>query len=95
MKKGLILVYMLFINTGLNTIYSQTYNGYTLSYSDHTKTSYDGTYEFKYLRPVDYHVFVYSKDSTLQTNALIPVIKDVTISKKHQEVEVPVMIVYE
>ena len=65
------------------------------SYSDRTRTSYDGTYEFRYLRPGDYHIFVYSKDSTLQTNAMIPVIKDVSISKKHQDIEVPTMIVFE
>ena len=69
--------------------------GYDKSYSDRTRTSYDGTYEFRYLRPGDYHIFVYSKDSTLQTNAMIPVIKDVSISKKHQDIEVPTMIVFE
>lgn len=58
------------------------------SYSDHIRTSYDGSYEFKYLRPGDYHVYCYSSDSTLQSHALIPVIRDITIDKKNQEVEV-------
>jgi hypothetical protein len=59
------------------------------TYSDHVKTSYDGNFEFKYLRTGDYHVYCYSEDSTLQTKALIPVIRDVSITKNKQEVEVP------
>jgi len=58
------------------------------SYSDHVRTSYDGSYEFKYLRPGNYHVYCYSSDSTLQSHALLPIISDVTIDKKNQEVEV-------
>jgi hypothetical protein len=61
------------------------------SYSDHVRTSYDGSYEFKYLRPGDYHVYCYSSDSTLQSHALIPVIRDITIDNKNQEVEVTTM----
>lgn len=61
------------------------------SYSDRVRTNFDGTYEFKYLRPGDYHVFCYSEDSTLSTKALIPIIHEVTIDKKGQEVEAPQM----
>ena len=63
------------------------------SYGDKIKTTYNGDFEFKYLRPGDYHLYCYSKDTTLQTNALIPVIRDVTITKNHQEVEVPLMVI--
>ncbi|MCK5820779.1 MAG: hypothetical protein KAH17_02790 [Bacteroidales bacterium] len=31
-------------------------------YSDRTKTNFDGTYRFKYLRPGTYTIFVYSKN---------------------------------
>ncbi|HOW30793.1 MAG TPA: hypothetical protein PLP88_04445 [Bacteroidales bacterium] len=62
-------------------------------YSDHVKTSYDGTYEFKYLRKGDYRIFAYSKDSTGTTNAKIPVIKDVTISNNNETVEVPRIVI--
>ena len=58
-------------------------------YSERIETCYDGTYEFKYLRPGMYHIYAYSKDSTLQTNAEIPVIKDIEITEKHQNVEMP------
>jgi len=64
------------------------------SYGDRVKTSYDGTYEFKYLRTGTYHVYAYSKDSTMQTTASIPVIKDVKITKKSQEVEVPEIVTF-
>jgi len=63
-------------------------------YGNKIRTSYDGTYEFKYLRPGTYHVYAYSKDSTLQTNAEIAVIKDVTISKQYKEVEVPLIQIF-
>jgi hypothetical protein len=65
------------------------------SYSDHNRTGYDGTYEFKYLRPGDYKIYVYSKDSSLQTNAMIPIIKEVTISKNKEEVEVPEISIFD
>jgi len=64
-------------------------------YSDRILTSYDGTYEFKYLRPGTYHVYAYSKDSTLQTNALLPVIRDVEVPKKKQEVEVEDIVIFD
>jgi hypothetical protein len=64
------------------------------SYGDHTSTNYDGTFEFKYLRPGTYHVYAYSKDSTLQTSASIPIIKDVEISDKGEEVESPEIIIF-
>ncbi len=65
------------------------------SYSDRTRTSYDGTYEFKYLRKGNYQVFAYSKDSSLQTNALIPVIKNVEITGRKQEVAVEDIVVFD
>ena len=86
--------------TQLNeTYYGQDEDVYLIygndrSYSDHTKTSYNGSYEFKYLRPGDYHIYCYSEDSTLQSNAMIPIIRDVTIDKKKQEVEVPEIVIF-
>jgi len=63
-------------------------------YGDRIRTSYNGTYEFKYLRPGTYHVYAYSKDSTLQTNAPIAVIKDVEIKKQYQSVEAPLIRIF-
>ena len=64
------------------------------SYSNRERTCYNGTYEFKYLRPGKYRIYAYSKDSTLQTTAEIPVIRDIEITKKKQEVEVPDLIIF-
>jgi hypothetical protein len=72
-------------------IYVYIIYGDDKDYSDRIRTSYDGTYEFKYLRPGKYHIYTYSKDSTLQTNALIPVVKDVEITKNREEIEVPLI----
>lgn len=57
--------------------------------SDRARTSYNGAFQFKYLRPGKYTIFAYSKDSTLQTLALIPVIRTVIIGDNDKEVEVP------
>jgi hypothetical protein len=64
------------------------------SYGDKVKTSYNGTYEFRYLRPGTYHIYAFSKDSTLQTTADIGVVKDVTVTKNKQTVEVPDIIIF-
>jgi hypothetical protein len=63
-------------------------------YGDRIKTSYDGTYEFKYLRPGTYHLYAYSKDSTMQTNAGVAVIRDVEISKNYKSVEAPLIRIF-
>lgn len=68
--------------------------GDNMGTDDRVRTSYDGSYEFKYLRKGTYHIFVYSKDSTLQTDALVPVIKDVEITKNNQGVEVPLITIF-
>jgi len=67
--------------------------GDDITFGDRTRTCYDGTYEFKYLRPGTYTIYAYSKDSTFQTNSMIPVIREMTISKNHEVVEVPEIII--
>jgi hypothetical protein len=90
-------------NTAYTVLYEQYYGqdvdvyliyGDDRSYSEHVSTAYDGSFEFKYLRPGDYHVFCYSEDSTLQTHALIPIIRDISITEKNQQVEVPEMVIF-
>jgi hypothetical protein len=63
-------------------------------YGDKIKTSYDGTWEFKYLRPGTYHVYAFSKDSTLQTLAPVAVIRDVDVPGKSQDIEVPDIVIF-
>jgi hypothetical protein len=65
------------------------------SYSDHISTNYDGTYEFKYLRPGIYTVYAYSKDSTLQSaSGIIPVIQEIEITDKNTAYEVPDLVIF-
>jgi hypothetical protein len=63
-------------------------------YSDRIQTGYDGTWEFKYLRPGSYKVYALSKDSTLQTNASVPVILNVEVPDKKQDVTVPDLVIF-
>ena len=65
------------------------------SFSQRIRTNYNGVYEFKYLRPGDYTIYVYSKDSTLTLpQEIYPVIREVTIDKNKQSVEVPDMKIF-
>jgi hypothetical protein len=69
--------------------------GNDLSYSQRIRTNYDGIYEFKYLRPGDYTIYTYSKDSTLTlASGIYAVIIDVNIAGKKQTVEAPDMKIY-
>jgi hypothetical protein len=63
-------------------------------YGDRILTSYDGTYEFKYLRPGNYKIYTFSRDSTLQTNADIPVIREIRIDDKKQEINVDDLVIF-
>lgn len=59
------------------------------SFSQRIRTNYNGVYEFKYLRPGKYTLFAYSKDSTLTLpSEMYAVLKQVTISKNKETVEV-------
>ena len=58
-------------------------------YGDKTTTNYDGTFRFDYLREGKYTVFSYSEDSAhYPTQHEIPVLKQVNITKKGQEISV-------
>jgi hypothetical protein len=63
-------------------------------YSDRIQTSYDGTWEFKYLRPGSYTVYVFSKDSTLSTNADLAMIRSVEIPSGKQEIALPDIVIF-
>jgi hypothetical protein len=57
------------------------------TFGDRVETNFDGTFEFNYLLPGDYSVFIYSEDSS--TNLLYDtvVIKKVTITRKDDVVD--------
>jgi len=65
-------------------------------YSDKVETSYDGYFEFKYLREGQYTLFAYSKDKALDynvTSELRPIIREVNITSNRQKVIVEDLIV--
>lgn len=58
------------------------------SYSQRIRSNYEGIYEFKYLRPGDYTIYLYSKDSTLTlASEMYAVIRKVKIENNRQTVE--------
>jgi len=65
------------------------------SYSERVRTNYNGVYEFKYLRPGDYTIYAYSKDSTLTLiSEMVAVIRNVTITDNKQTVEAEEMKIF-
>jgi hypothetical protein len=79
--------------------YVYIHYGDAISYSDRIKTSYDGRFEFKYLRPGKYTLYVYSKDPTdtdnLQPEEMMSVLQEVEITDKKQIVELDTMVIYD
>lgn len=68
--------------------------GNDLSYGDRIRTSYEGFFEFKYLRKGDYTIYVYSLDTIAYKGPPanpkaenIAVIKKVTITRNKQTVD--------
>ncbi|MFN8417113.1 MAG: hypothetical protein U0U66_12345 [Cytophagaceae bacterium] len=55
--------------------------GDNVGYGDRTFSSYDGAFEFKYLQKGKYKIYLFSKDTTLQSpNYEYPVVIDVDLS---------------
>jgi hypothetical protein len=63
-------------------------------YGDKFETSYDGSYEFNYLREGSYKVYAYSDDSSdLIVTKQVAIIEQVEVTGKNQIVEVPDIII--
>lgn len=63
--------------------------GNETSYGDKVSTNPDGTFEFKYLRPGTYKIYVYSKTTTTANpNGKVAVYVNAEITKKKQIVDV-------
>lgn len=65
------------------------------TYGNKQKTSFDGTYEFKYLQQGTYKIYTYSKDTTgahtFQPNTFAPnvaVVQTAEVTKRNQTVQV-------
>lgn len=57
-------------------------------YSDRTRTHYDGSYRFQYLRPGTYTIYVYSKNLETRLPPELPVKKTVTITSNNEVITV-------
>jgi len=68
--------------------------GDDIGYGDKIFASYDGRFEFKYLRKGTYTLYVYSGDTTLSdTVGKIPVVRQVEITENKQTVDAGTFIV--
>ena len=70
--------------------------GNEISFGERQRTTFDGSYEFKYLRKGSYKIYAYSRDSTgayqnkaNQYSPNIAIIKEVEITKRKETAEVP------
>ncbi len=69
--------------------------GNNLSYGDKIKSSYNGEFEFKYLRTGKYKVYVYSKDKTLTSASGDTVmVKEIEITSKKQRLSLDQFVIY-
>jgi hypothetical protein len=70
--------------------------GDEVSYGDKVEANPEGKYEFKYLRPGNYKVYAYSKDSLGDVSASkFAVIKEVEITKKKETVDAGKIVIYD
>ena len=65
-------------------------------YSDDFKTGIDGWYRFEFLRPGDYKVYAFSRDSLKQSSSgIVPVLKTVHISGNNETVNVDDIVIFD
>jgi hypothetical protein len=76
--------------------------GNNSTYGSRQKTSYDGTYEFKYLENGAYKIYAYSRDSTgkyknaaNQYAPKVAIVESVEITKRNQTINVPDIVVFQ
>jgi hypothetical protein len=66
------------------------------AYNDKVQTSYDGSFEFRYLQKGHYKIFVYSKDSTLTNPAgKYPVFREVNVTSNNTTYQVPDITIFD
>lgn len=75
-------------------VYIQYKDNY--GYDDRTLTDYHGYFEFPFLYKGDYHVYVYSRDSTgRDLSGEVPVIRDVQIKDRTETVDLDTLVVFQ
>lgn len=57
---------------------------------DRVKSGPDGSFQFDYLLPGKYKIYVYSEDSTLQSpDGQVAVMQEIEITEKQEQIELP------
>lgn len=56
--------------------------GNDVSYGERIRTTYDGRFEFKYLREGKYTIYTYSEDTTLSGQSVVSVQAEITDKKQ-------------
>lgn len=72
--------------------------GNNVSPDDRVRTNYDGEFEFQFLRPGDYTIYVYSRDTTGANDVApsrMPILRTVTIDERRQDIDLGEMRIYE
>lgn len=79
--------------------YVYIHYGDEISYSKRIRTSYDGRFEFKYLRPGKYKLYCFSKDPSDTDNSKphlkMAVIEEIEITKAKEVVELDTLFIYD
>lgn len=60
--------------------------GNDISYGERIRTTYDGRFEFKYLREGKYTIYTYSEDTTLSGQSVVSVQAEITDKKQTVDV---------
>lgn len=72
--------------------------GENVSPNERVRTNYDGEFEFQFLRPGDYTIYVYSNDTTGAPDVApdrMPIIKKVTIDERRQDIDLGEFRIYD
>jgi hypothetical protein len=72
--------------------------GNNVSPDERVRTNYDGEFEFQFLRPGEYTIYVYSNDTTGATDVApdrMPIIKTITIDERRQDIDLGEFRIYE
>lgn len=71
------------------------YGDNTAGYDDKESCDYNGNFQFNFLRPGKYTIYVYSKDTSLTSpSGNITVIQEVEIAKKKETLELPQFVIF-
>lgn len=72
--------------------------GNNVSPDERVRTNYDGEFEFQFLRPGEYTIYVYSRDTTGSPNVAptrMPIIRTVTIDERRQDLDIGELRIYD